>query len=88
MQVFRRHDALETLVFLLGFRVKCGRGIVSYTIDPQRAFRVDLFRFVQESVIDDGLADVAFHVLAGLLLLFGVYQGLDHFEGGRVVQVG
>ena len=88
MQVFRRHDALETLVFLLGFRVKCGRGIVSCTIDPQRAFRVDLFRFVQESVIDDGLADVAFHVLAGLLLLFGVYQGLDHFEGGRVVQVG
>ena len=88
MQVFRRHDALETLVFLLGFRVKCGRGIVSYTIDPQRAFRVDLFRFVKESVIDDGLADVAFHVLAGLLLLFGVYQGLDHFEGGRVVQVG
>ena len=88
MQVFRRHDALETLVFLLGFRVKCGRGIVSYTIDPQRAFRVDLFRFVKESVIDDGLADVAFHVLAGLLLLFGVYQGLDHFEGRGVVQVG
>ena len=79
MQVFRRNDTLETLVFLLCLRVECSRGIMCGTVDSERALWVDLLGLIQERVVNDSLANVTFHVSAGLLFLLRVDQALDDF---------
>lgn len=85
VQVFRGHDTLQALVLLLCFRVEGRGGIMRHTIDSQRALRVDLLSFEQESVVDDSFADVAFHVGGSLLVVFLVDEAIDDIKGRRVL---
>ena len=49
------------------------------TVDSERALWVDLLGLIQERVVNDSLANVTFHVSAGLLFLLRVDQALDDF---------
>ena len=85
MQVFRGHNTLEALVFLLCLRVECSWRVMSSTVDSQRAFRVNFFGLEKEGIVNDCLADVSFHVSGSFLFLTGIDQCLDHFKCGWVV---
>lgn len=88
VQVFRRHNTLQALVFLLCLRVEGSRRVMRRTVDSQCALRVDFFGLVKERVVDDRLANVTFHVGAGLFLLGGINQALDDLECSWIVKSG
>ena len=85
VQVLRGDDTLETLVLLFGLRVESSGGIVRRTVDSKRTFWIDFLGLVQESVIDDGPAHVAFHEDRRFLFFFRVNQTLNDLKSGRVL---
>ena len=56
-----------------------------YAVDAQCTVRESLLSVHQESVINDTLVNMAFHVDRGLRLLVGVDQISDHIERSRIV---
>jgi len=87
VQVLASYDTLKALVALLSLRVEGRRRVMGNTVDTEGALRIDFLRFKQERVIDDCLADVAFHVGRGFLLLLGIDQLLDDFQSRRVIKL-
>jgi hypothetical protein len=88
VQVFRRNDTLQALVFLLCLRVEGSRRVMRRTIDSQCALWVDFLGLIEERVVDDRLANVTFHVGAGLFLRNGIDQALDDLECSWIVRSG
>lgn len=84
VQIFGGDDALEALVLLFGFGVKGRWCIVSHAIDAESALWVYLFSLKQKGVVNDGLANVSFHVCRGSILLIRIDHILDHFKSTRV----
>ena len=62
VEVLACHDTLKALVSLLSLRVESRWCVVLLTINAKRAIRVNLLRLVKESVINDALTNVPFHV--------------------------
>ena len=62
VEVLACYDTLKALVSLLSLRVESCWCIVLLTINAKRAIRVNLLRLVKESVINDALTNVPFHV--------------------------
>lgn len=58
-----------------------------YAVDAKGAVGVDLLGLVEERVIDDALANVAFHVRRSFFFLVRVDQTLDHIERGRIFEL-
>ena len=79
VKILHGYNTLETFIALLCLRVECSRGIMCGTVNSERALWVDLLGLIQERVVNDSLANVTFHVSAGLLFLLRVDQALDDF---------
>ena len=74
LEILPGDKALDALIFLQLPREKGCRGTMIFTIDAQGRVGEFLYSVHQESIIDDFLLQVAFHVMGGSLVLILVNQ--------------